>query len=62
MANFFKYVQKNTAAYMSFFRQIEVLNGVSISARHSYLCVLGIHRAKKLKNWIMGVKMRPLLR
>ena len=47
---------------MSLNDHIKVLIGVYKSAIHSYLYVLGIHRAKKLKNWVKGVEMRPLSR
>ena len=59
---FEKHVQKITADYMILNRQKKVLIVVFINAIHSYLCVLGTHRAKKLQIWVMGVKMRPLLR
>ena len=35
---------------------------VTISAKSTYLGVLGIHRDKKLEKWVMDVKVGLLLR
>ena len=41
---------------------IKVLIGAYKRAIHSYLHVLGFYRAKKIKNWVKEVEMKPFLR
>ena len=45
---------------MSLNDHLKVLNGDYIRVKQSYLHVLGFYRAKKLKNWVKEVEMRPL--
>ena len=63
MAKFSKKgVQKITATHIHLNWWKEVFYGVIISAKCTYLGVLGTHRDKKLEKRVMDVKMGLLLR
>ena len=54
--------RKITAAYKALYWWNKVFYGVIISAKCTYLGVLGTQRDKKLEKWVMDVKMGLLLR